>query len=64
MDEWNGEWSSRDELMIERTLKTWTDFEQWVTERKAERAQAIADYLEERRGRARASDAGTEAPAS
>jgi hypothetical protein len=66
MDEWNGEWSSRDELMIERTLKTWTDFEQWVIERKANRAKAVDDYLKERHGRVgtSTSESGAEATSS
>jgi Zn/Cd-binding protein ZinT len=48
MSEWSGDWSSWDEYLIERTLKTWDEFEAWVDKRKAERDKALNDYLEKR----------------
>ena len=50
MSEWNGDYDSMNEWLIERTLKTWDEFEAWIAKRKAERDKALNDYLEKRNG--------------
>jgi hypothetical protein len=67
MDEWNGEWSSREERLMERSEKAWAALEAWVSERKAKRDKELDDYLERKRNgrdRASAAESRTDPPAA
>jgi hypothetical protein len=58
MDEWDGSWTAWDELMTERTIKTWLEFEEWVKARRQARDEAIDTYI----GRKRNGRAGSPTP--
>jgi hypothetical protein len=49
MDEWNGDWDSWDEWLIERTQKAWDEFDAWVDQQKAERDKEWDRYLKRRK---------------
>jgi hypothetical protein len=49
MDEWDGNWSSWDEWLIERKQKTWAEFEAWLIDRARKREKTRDLYLKKRR---------------
>lgn len=54
MDDWYDGRSSWNDLMAERTLKTWDEFDAWVSERRSKRDKTMDTYIRGRkRGRVR-----------